>query len=208
MQLKRLSMLLSLCLWASLTGCGAKIPPTHYYTFAPHAESMAQQPAAASVPAMLGLAAFDANAPYQQDKIVFRTSPYEVNFYEYHKWLRPPTDIVTETVRQQIAAARLFRAVQDDDARTDYLLRGRILMFDQWYIEQRSSEIRIEIRYQLQEAEDERTIWTETIATKATTPSLDILGTIQAFETALQQNIRQAITGMEHALAHTDGAGD
>ena len=48
---------------------------------------------------------FEADVPYQQDKIVFRTSPYEVNFYEYHKWLRPPEELVADQIEGDAGVA-------------------------------------------------------------------------------------------------------
>lgn len=183
-----------------LSGCSSPVPITHYYTF--HPQSFANKPpAATTVPHIVAIDTFNADVPYQQERIVFRTSPYEVNFYEYRKWLRPPTDLVTEQMYHALRASGLFRDAQLSETGADYLLQGRIVMFEQWYEEsQQTSTVHVGIRYALMTADEERVVWTETIETSAKTPSLEILESIQAFETALQQNIQRAIASMGQAF--------
>lgn len=181
------------------SGCSSSIPITHYYTFHPQPFA-GQKPATAAHPQILAVDTFSADVPYQQERLVFRTSPYEVNFYEYRKWLRSPTDLVTDQVFHAIKAAGIFQDARLYETGADYLLQGRIVMFEQWYEEQQTSTIHVGIRYALTTADEEHILWLDTIETSAKTPSLDILETIQAFEAALQQNIRQAITHISQAI--------
>ncbi len=182
-------------------GCTSKIPLTHYYTFHPQPLSSGKSKAA-TYPKILAIDTFQADAPYQQERLVFRTSPYEVNFYEYRKWLRPPTELVTEQVFRAFKTSGKFQDVRQYESGADYLLQGRIVMFEQWYEDQQASTIHVGIRYALMTLDEERIIWADTIETSETTPSLDILETIQAFETALQHNIQQAIASLEQAFDH------
>ncbi len=199
--MKRLFLLISVSILI-LGGCSSKIPLTHYYTFHPQSPTSGK-PTAAKYPKILAIDTFQADAPYQQERLVFRTSPYEVNFYEYRKWLRPPTELVTEQVFRAFKTSGTFQDARLYESGADYLLQGRIVMFEQWYEEQQASTVHVGIRYALMTLDEERIIWADTIETSETTPSLDILGTIQAFETALQHNIRQAIASMEQAFDQT-----
>ena len=198
--MKRYLCLVSLGLLA-LNGCSSSIPLTHYYTFQPQSFT-SQKTTTARSPHILAIDSFSADVPYQQERLVFRTSPYEVNFYEYRKWLRPPTDLVTEQVFHALKMSGMFEEVRVYDAGADYLLQGRIVMFEQWYEDQLASTVHVGVRYALVTPDEERVIWTETIATSARTPSLEILETIQAFETALQQNIQQAIASIGQTFQH------
>ncbi len=198
------SMTICLAAFFILSGC-AGVPDTHYYTFQPTLVESPQEPDQTSYPFGLYVESYGGDVPYQQDKIVFRSSAYEIKFYEYHLWLRPPTELVTEQVLKQLSASRLFRSVQEGsfDASTRYILEGRVLMFDQWYTEQKRSIVRVGIRYRLLNPELEQDIlWDETIETASTTPNMEILEVIKAFEATLHENIRQAIVKIDRVVAH------
>lgn len=183
-----------------LNGC-TNVPFTHYYTFQPTIES-ARQTGARTYPVILGIETYEADIPYQQDKIVFRTSPYEVNFYEYHRWLRPPTELVTERIHKTIDAAKMFAQVYTSgyEAYADYVLRGKITMFDQWYAG-KTSEVRLEIEHQLFDLKRNQILWTTVITTTSTTSSLEIVETVKGFEAALQDNIRQTLAALDLFLS-------
>jgi ABC-type uncharacterized transport system auxiliary subunit len=198
-----LALLLGLC-WLWFSGCAANIPLTHYYTFQPTISEIAETPDS-KYSYVLGIEPYEADVPYQQDRIVFRTSAYEVNFYEYHKWLRPPTELVTEQIQKLFASSGLFRRVHMEtyELYSDYILRGKILMFDQWYHGETAS-VQVGLAYQLIDPEQEKLIWTNIIETAVTMPNLEILETIKGFETALQNNIQQAIIAIDKVLSQKE----
>ena len=186
-----------------LSGC-ASVPATHYYTFQPTPASARDTPSP-RYPASIGIETYEAETPYQQDRIVFRKSPYEVNFYEYHRWLRPPTELVTEQVKKLLRTSGLFQQVHayTFDSTPDYLLRGRILLFDQWY-NGKGSSVQIGIYYQFVELAQEQILWSDVIETTATIPTLDIVETVKGFESAVQENISHALASIEKVLAHKE----
>ena len=183
-----------------LYGC-TPVPPTYYYTFRPDIEKNVGT-ASPQYPSVLAIEAFDADVPYQQDKIVFRTSPYEVNFYEYHKWLRPLGELVTDQVVKFISAAGMFQKVHPRafESYADYTLRGRIKMFDQWYSET-TSHVRIQLEYALMASEKEQILWMDTVETTAPVSNLKVVETVKGFETALQENVLQALTAIARVLS-------
>lgn len=188
-----------LCITWLFCGC-ANIPLTHYYTFQPDIEKKAET-RSPKYPYIVTIDAFEADVPYQQDKIVFRTSPYEVNFYEYHKWLRLPEELVTEQVFKLVSAAGMFQNVhtQAFESYSDYIIRGRIKMFDQWYREGTSS-VRVRLEYHLIATQEEHTIWMDTVETDINLSKLGIVETVKGFETALQENVLQALDAIDEVL--------
>lgn len=195
-----LSMLL---LWGGiLAGC-AHIPLTHYYTFDPDRVAAPETTAGDPAPVVLAIGAFEARIPYQHDRLVFRTSPYEVGFYEYHKWLRPLPELVHTQVVRQGRASGLFSRVhgQAFQMEADYILTGTLTMFDRWD-RASSSEARVEIAYQLLDAYGERILWADSIATSAPVATLeDAVTTVQSFETALHVNIQHALEHVRHEVS-------
>jgi len=182
-----------------LSGCAGSVPVTHYYTFQASLPTTAETtPAKYSY--TLGLA-FEADELYEQNKIVFRPSSYEVSFYEYHRWLRPPVDLVAEQAQALFTKANLVQKVFVGAGGAEYVLQGRLLMCDQWYTAQRTSSIQVVIAYQLVRAEDAETLWQTVVETTATTATVEILETIKAFESAVQGNLTQTMTALDQFFA-------
>lgn len=201
--------LITICLanFFILSGCFG-VPATHYYTFQPTLVESPQHTKQTSYPFGLSVESYDGDAPYQQDRIVYRTSAYEVNFYEYRRWLRPPTELVTGETLKQLNASRLFSSVREGtfEAATRFVLEGQVLMFDQWYTESKRSTVRVGIRYRLSDpALEQDVLWDETIETAAPTPTMETLEVVKAFELALHENILQAIAAIDRVVTqHTE----
>src|SRR6516162_2160097 len=109
-----------------LAGCGSvREPATKYYKLdIPQAPT----PAGPSAPASLRIEPFRTTSLLRQDRIVYRPSPVEVGFYEYHRWAEPPNDTVTKAVADQLARRRVFQSVEisDGEEKGQYVLRGTI----------------------------------------------------------------------------------
>jgi ABC-type uncharacterized transport system auxiliary subunit len=188
-----------LVIW--LGGC-ANVPLTHYYAFQPDFETKTVT-APPKYDRIIAVDVFEADIPYQQDKIVFRTSPYEVSFYEYHKWLRPLGELLAEQALKVLASAGMFPQVQPytPELASDYILRARIKMFDHWHSAQQSF-VQVVIQYQLTTTQDERPIWRERIATTAQITNFQVIEIVKGFETAVHDNILQALSAMDGVLSH------
>ena len=193
--------LLFLVLFIIWIGGCANVPLTHYYAFQPDFETKTAT-APPKYDRIIAVDVFEADIPYQQDKIVFRTSPYEISFYEYHKWLRPLGELLAEQTLKVMASAAMFPQVQPyvPELTSDYILRARIKMFDHWYSAQQSF-VQVVIQYQLTTTKDERPIWRERIATTAQITNLQVIEIVKGFETAVHDNILQALTAMDGVLS-------
>lgn len=118
-----------------LSACGG-VPETFYYTVAPLAvkttEAEANNHTERTV--VLGVEKFSAEALYDDDRIIYRDSPYEVKYYHYRRWAAMPRQLVTDQVLKQLQAAHIFRNVVSfpSNNRVDYVLTGRILSFEEW----------------------------------------------------------------------------
>ncbi len=63
------------------------------------------------LPLTLGIARLSAPEPYRQERIIYRNSPYLVQYYAYSRWESPPADMVNERLLEQFAASGRFRRV-------------------------------------------------------------------------------------------------
>lgn len=202
------------CVLVVLWGYGcANIPLTHYYTFPPDVELNEERVFSAS-PYILTIEPFEADFPYQENKIVFRRSPYEVNFYVYHKWLQPLETLVTEQAVKLASATQMFQHVHDQAFGTyaDYIIHGKIKMFDFWYSPS-APFVRIQLEYQLIAAKKDQIIWMQSIDTTREIETLEltdavtsahIVEIVKVFEAALHENILQALTMMDEVVSRQE----
>jgi ABC-type uncharacterized transport system auxiliary subunit len=81
-----------------LAGCSfARRPPEmRYYTLA----VPGTPPASPLAPFDVG--AFSADAPYAGTRLAFRTSPYRIEYYVYHRWAADPRGLVAAAARDYL----------------------------------------------------------------------------------------------------------
>jgi ABC-type uncharacterized transport system auxiliary subunit len=117
--------ILPLLVFLAMLGCGGKIPPTSYYTL-----SLPPPPAPAAnpLPHTLVVMPVRTSSMLAEDRIVYRPTPVEVGYYEYHRWAQDPRESVTTALIDKIRASGAFSSVARFDGRTrsDYVLRARI----------------------------------------------------------------------------------
>jgi ABC-type uncharacterized transport system auxiliary subunit len=71
---------------------------------------------------------FRSPAYLRQGAIVYRTSPEQVGFYQYHRWAVDPREFVTNAIIDRLRATGRFAAVSAYDGRADvdFILSGRL----------------------------------------------------------------------------------
>ena len=95
--------------------CGGKVPPTNYYAL----NLSAPAPAAAALEHTAVLMPMRAGRVIRQGRIVYRESPEQVGFYEYHRWAEDPADSVGQSLLRQIMALGTFASIAPFDGVID-----------------------------------------------------------------------------------------
>jgi ABC-type uncharacterized transport system auxiliary subunit len=110
------------CLIVVLAACGGKVPETRYYQLASPAKASASDHGAVVV-----LEPLAADAAYDDERMVYRTSPFRLDYYDYHRWAAAPGTMVSDYLANALAATGRFRALPrelTDDA--PVILGGRV----------------------------------------------------------------------------------
>lgn len=119
-------MCLCLIVWG-LSGCaGEPAPQVRYYKVAVEAPAQMKQGGLA-----LGVESLSADATYDDARIVYRTSPYRVDYYYYHRWSAPPAVMMTDALRQSLWSSGQFGRVVAGSSGVDGVLRGRLLALEE-----------------------------------------------------------------------------
>jgi ABC-type uncharacterized transport system auxiliary subunit len=113
--------------------CGANIPDIHYYLIDyPVSEETGETGRKYTI--TLGVERFDAAPLYEDERLVYRDSPYEGKYYHYHRWISSPEELITEKVIEQLNASHLFHQVVafPKISQVDFVLQGSIKALEEW----------------------------------------------------------------------------
>lgn len=188
-------LLLSFHVW---NGCGS-VPPTYYYRIDYEIENSANQNH--PVPASLGIVQFSADALYETDKIVYRHSPYEVQFYHYRRWVAPPKKIVTEHILEQFKSSGVFEAVVRIPSATqvDYILGGDIQAFEEWDEKEAWFGI-VTIEFRLVDAQTQEVVWQQVLSGKTEAAEKEPVAVVEAISKSLKKVVQEAIPMIKQNL--------
>lgn len=114
-------------LFVLLVACGGKLPETRFYQLAPTA------PPASSTndELVLGLESFETDAGYDDDRIVYRTTPYRLDYYQYHRWSAAPGVLLGNFLEQSLERSGKFKAVSRETEGANATLRGRVIAIEE-----------------------------------------------------------------------------
>jgi cholesterol transport system auxiliary component len=107
-----------------LAGCFSSLPDKKYYQIPIDAAPPAAVPFAAS----LLVERCEIDSLYDDFRIVYRVSPYEINYYSYKFWAEKPSKLIRDSLIRYLEAARLFPKLHFDSTKdaVDWTLRTTI----------------------------------------------------------------------------------
>jgi ABC-type uncharacterized transport system auxiliary subunit len=192
----RLSLLI-VC--ALLTGClGARgFTPVRYYSLEPLSDNTPRATRSWATP--LGIQPFAAATRYRE-RMLYRLSEVEVNFYEYDRWVEPPEEMVTRIVAAALRASGLFPQVRQaaNLQLPAWLLSAVLLRFDEVRGAQQS-RAECWLRLELRRARDERLLWSKTLRAAAPLSNKSAAALAAAMTVAVQQIAQQLISELQTA---------
>lgn len=112
-----------------LHGCSSSVQPTHHYALRVLTERQASSPEAR---ASLAVPTLEVLGAYDTDRIVYRASPYRLDYYEYHRWASTPSLLLSEHLRRAYERTGLFEEVTLDRVpSTSAVLEARLLALEE-----------------------------------------------------------------------------
>ena len=194
-----------------LAACGSvRGPATQYYKLdIPPAPA----PPGPSEQASLRIEPFRAPGFLRQDRIVYRPSPTEVGFYEYHRWAEPPNDTVTKALADQLMRRRVFQSVEISDGpeKADYVLRGSIDRLQEVdYLG--AVRVQVSISAELDDPVRQQKIWSGAASSECVVAKSNVQAVVAAMGQASQQSIGRLVTDVAkfaqfHRLAAVSSPG-
>ncbi|NIR52506.1 hypothetical protein GWO43_28330 [candidate division KSB1 bacterium] len=195
-RLNLIPTIITLC----VLGCGG-VPPTYYYRIGLDDHRVEEQNNSTFIPVTLGIAQCTTDILYESDKIVYRDSPYEVQFYHYRRWIAPPKKLVTEKIFEQFRSSGYFRKVVSLPAKVelDYILKGRIEAFEEWD-ERNSWYGLVSVDFKLQNPKTREIVWEKTFSERTPAQKKEPVEVVKAISQSLYKVIGNALDEIKHNL--------
>jgi uncharacterized lipoprotein YmbA len=141
---------------------------------------------------------FDTPDYIRQGRIVYRETPEEIGFYDYHRWAADPGATITTAMIDALRASRLFSLVVSYDGREqqECILSGRVERLDEIDY---GGGVRVEARI-LAELVNQRTgetLWTGDASEASKIETRTVGSVVDAMSHAVATSIERLIASME-----------
>lgn len=193
----------------AIFGCASAPPPTkHYRLEVPAAptepESQVEFEALGGTEPSMMVEEFSVDTAYDDQRIVYRESPYVLEYYYYHRWSAPPGRLVSEALREAYADTGLFARVEPAwTPGIPVILRGRVQALeeidetkDQWVGH-------VELQLELLDAKTEEVLWTHHAEEYERLADRSPEGLARAVSSALQRIVQRTAPRLAAIAAGT-----
>lgn len=190
-------LLLAAAIALGAAACAGKMPVTRFYNLA----APAKAPGTGDL--VVVMEPLTTDAAYDDERIVYRTNPYRLDYYDYHRWSAAPGVLVANYLEEALENRGHVRAVRRDlTTDADVILSGRVAAIEEVDVDKQRWEGRIVLELQLSDAHSGETLWSEQFEEREPLADQSPEGLAQALTKAMGRIVDKA--GPEiarHALA-------
>jgi len=176
-----------------LVGCGGAAKYPNYYTL--HLAPPPDPPAQEGVRTSLAVREFRSPTYLRQGAIVYKTSPEQIGFYNYHRWALDPREFVTNAVAERLRASGNFTQVKLYDGRSDidYVLSGRLEKLEEVDY---GGVIKVEVAItaQMTNLATGATVWTNEASEVGTVGQRDVPAVVAEMNATMGRAIEKLLT--------------
>src|SRR5258708_5828922 len=185
-----------------LTGCISRIKYPSYYTL--NLPTAADPPAKNGALSSIAVREFRAPGYLRQGPIVYRTSPEQIGFYEYHRWAADPRQSITNAVTERLRASGSFAVVKiyDGHADVDYILNGRLEKLDE--VDYRGGvQVEVELSAQVIDLHSGKTVWTNSASETAKVDERNVPAIVAQMSSMTDRTIEKLLKSLALITAAT-----
>lgn len=189
-------LLLGLAVWSFLLmSCSLTKPrpAVHHYALALQLPEVRSSTARTS----LVIRPLSARDPYDQERMVYRTSPYAFDLYSSHRWASSPAEQVTYWTRRYLQTTGLFSQVfPTTDSNADVVLGGVVRQFEE--IDHEATwEAALSIEFWLTRANERSPFWFHSYSVIKPADRRNPEAIAAAMSQGLEEILRQLTTDLE-----------
>jgi uncharacterized lipoprotein YmbA len=182
-----------------MAGCAAVQYPTYYALNVAPAPKPAADDGRRSV--AVAVRRFETADYIRQGRIVYRQTPHEIGFYDYHRWATDPGATITTAMIDALRSAHLFSAVvpYDGQEKQECVLSGRLARLDEVDY---GGGVRVETRL-VAELVNPRTgdiLWTGEASDTSDIETRTVASVVGAMSHAVETSIARLIASMDQQV--------
>ena len=183
-----------------LAACGAKVRYPNYYTL--NVPAPPDPPVPESVHASLAVRQFRSPTYLRQGAIVYKSSPEQIGFYNYHRWAVDPREFVTNAVADRLRASGNFTQVKPYDGRSDidYVLSGRLEKLEEIDYEG-GIKVEVAISAQMVSLATGATVWTNSVSEVGSVDKRDVPAVVSEMNRTMERAIEKLLTPAPASVA-------
>jgi ABC-type uncharacterized transport system auxiliary subunit len=193
MKMHVITICFALAASVTLTDCGGAAKYPNYYTL--HLPAPPDPPAQEGVRTTLAIREFRSPTYLRQGAIVYKASPEQLGFYEYHRWAVDPREFVTNAVTDRLGASGNFRQVKRYDGRPDidYVLSGRLDKLEEIDYDG-GIKVEVAISAQLTNLATGATVWTNAVSEVGAVSQRDVPAVVAEMNRTMERAIEKLLT--------------
>ncbi len=178
---------ITLAILAVFIGCMGKVRYPTYYEL--HLPAAPDPPPGPEAHGSVAVREFRSPGYLRQGPLVYRPSPEQIGFYDYHHWATDPRQFVTTAIVDRLRASGNFAAVTVYDGRShvDYMLSGRLEKLEEVDYEG-GVKVEVALSAQMTDLRTGTTVWANSVS--------DV-------ESVAQRNVPAVVSEMSHTMDRT-----
>jgi cholesterol transport system auxiliary component len=182
-----------------LSGCGRVRYPAYYTLNLP---APPDPPAAENVRTSIAVREFQSPNYLKQGPVVYRPTPEEIGFYEYHRWAADPRMLVTNAVVDHLRAGGQFFMVSLYDGRpnNDYVFSGKLEKLEEVDY-QAGVKVEVAISAQITRVATGATVWSNAVSETGTVSQRNVRGVISEMNRTVDLAINKLLSTVPAPLA-------
>jgi cholesterol transport system auxiliary component len=193
------ALALMMTLLPVLSGCGRVRYPAYYTLNLP---APPDPPAAENVRTSIAVREFQSPNYLKQGPVVYRPTPEEIGFYEYHRWAADPRMLVTNAVVDHLRAGGQFFMVSLYDGRpnNDYVFSGKLEKLEEVDY-QAGVKVEVAISAQITRVATGATVWSNAVSETGTVSQRNVRGVISEMNRTVDLAINKLLSTVPAPLA-------
>ena len=192
------ALVLMVTMLPALSGCGRVRYPAYYTLNLP---APPDPPAAENVRTSIAVREFQSPGYLRQGPIVYRTTPEEIGFYEYHRWAVDPRMLVTSAVLDRLRAGGPFSMVSTYDGRpnNDYVFSGRLEKLEEVDY---GAGVKVEVAMsaQITKVATGATVWSNAVSETRPVSQRNVSGVVSQMNQTMELAINKLLSTVPQSL--------
>jgi ABC-type uncharacterized transport system auxiliary subunit len=192
-------LVLMLTLLPALVGCGRVRYPAYYTLNLP---APPDPPAPDNVRTSIAVRDFQSPNYLRQGPIVYRTTPEQIGFYEYHRWAADPRALVTGAVVDHLRASGQYAMVSTYNGRpdNDYIFSGKLEKLEEVDCPA-GVKVEVAISAQITRVKTGATVWSNAVSEVGTVSQRTVPGVVSQMNRTVEIAINKLLSTVPVPLA-------